>query len=356
MRIRVLLAFCLSLSASAAEPAPPDLYATPAKLPLKPPTLSPVLAPDSTRDSWPQQREALRQLWQKELGTWPDKKVPLLPKVLGRESLDGFTRTHMQYQLEEGIWTDGYLLEPTPSSTPKLPAVVVFHPTTTLQAKGVAGVAPEYTEDKQMGVHLVKRGYVVWCPRNYLFDDIDTGLKGTPHYTELTRRIQQQHPDWTGLMRMLWEGVRAADFVETLERVDPKRIGCIGHSLGAKVTLYAAAFDPRYRVAVFSEGGIGLGMSNWHDVWYLGKKIQAPDFPLDNHQVLALIAPRAFLLLGGDSADTDAAWAYINAARPAYKLFDADKNLAWWNHRLGHNYPPTVRAVAEDFLDKHLKQ
>ena len=40
----------------------------------------------------------------------------------------------------------------------------------------------------------------------------------------------------------------------------------------------AAAFDERYRAVVFSEGGIGLGFSNWDAVWYLGKKIRAPGF------------------------------------------------------------------------------
>jgi len=359
MRTVILAALSVVLSTSPArtgETTAPDLYAAPAKLPPNTPTLSAVATPETTRESWPQQREALRQLWQKELGSWPTQKAPLNAKTLGSETLDGFTRVHIQYQLEEGVWTDGYLLEPEPAGTLKLPAVVVFHPTTTLQAKGVAGVAPEYTEEKQMGVQLVKRGYMVWCPRNYLFDDIDTGLKGGAHYTELTKRIHQKHPDWSGLMRMLWEGVRSADFLESLPRVDSARIGCTGHSLGAKVTLFAAAFDTRYKAAVFSEGGIGLKMSNWHDIWYLDKKIQAPTFALDNHQVIALIAPRAFLLLGGDSADNDMCWAYIQAARPAYKLFDAEKNLAWWNHRLGHNYPPAARTVAEEFLDKHLKR
>lgn len=332
-----------------------DLYAAPAKTPTTLPNLTP-LPKDLTRENWPKHREELQKLWQKELGTWPATKAPLTTRFLEKESLPGFTRQYVQYQIEDGVWTDGYLLQPDPLPAGRLPAIAVFHPTTPLQAKGVAGVSPEYSEEKHQGVHLVQRGYIVWCPRNYLFDDVDTGLKGKPHYIELTQRIKQKHPDWTGLMRMTWEGVRSADFLESLPNVDAARIGCIGHSLGAKVALFSAAFDSRFKATVFSEGGIGLRMSNWNDVWYLGEKIRAPEFTLDNHQVMALIAPRAFLILAGESADTDVCWTYLQAAKPAYTLVDAEKNLAWWNHRKGHAYPPEARAVAEAFLDQHLKK
>ena len=88
------------------------------------------------------------------------------------------------------------------------------------------------------------------------------------------------------------------------------RIGAIGHSLGAKEALYLAAFDHRVRATVSSEGGIGLADSNWDAPWYLGEAIRRPGFALEHGQVLALAAPRAFLLIGGDSADGDASWPY----------------------------------------------
>jgi dienelactone hydrolase len=168
-------------------------------------------------------------------------------------------------------------------------------------------------------------------------------------------RVQQRHPNWTGMARMTWDGVRAVDFLESLPNVDKKRIGGFGHSLGAKEVLYAAAFDERYKAAVFSEGGIGLGFSNWEAVWYLGPRIKQPGFALENHQVLALIAPRPFLLLAGESADSDRSWAFIDAARPVYQLLGTPQNIGWLNHRKGHSYPPEARVAAEKFLDMYLK-
>ena len=38
---------------------------------------------------------------------------------------------------------------------------------------------------------------------------------------------------------------------------------------------------------------------------YLGKKIDLLDFHHENHEVLALVAPRAFLLLAGNAADDE---------------------------------------------------
>jgi hypothetical protein len=106
---------------------------------------------------------------------------------------------------------------------------------------------------------------------------------------------------------------------------------------------------------VSSEGGIGLRFSNWSDVWYLGQKINEPGFEREHHEVLSLIAPRAFLLLAGNSADNDNSGAFVEAVKPIYALFGSEQNLRFFNHGLGHSYPPKARAVAEDFLDLHLK-
>ena len=57
------------------------------------------------------------------------------------------------------------------------------------------------------------------------------------------------------------------------------------------------AFEPRYRVGVFNEGGIGLRMSNWTDPWYLTEKMKGHIPAFENHQVLALAAPRPVLML-----------------------------------------------------------
>jgi hypothetical protein len=59
--------------------------------------------------------------------------------------------------------------------------------------------------------------------------------------------------------------------------------------------------------------------------------------------LLALIAPRAFLIVGGESgpgaADGDRSWPLVNAALPVYLLFGDRPRLGLLNHRRGHEIP-----------------
>jgi len=350
-RIQLLSFLCAVPVAAFAQHVP--LQQPPVTLPADASQLTPLLSDAAgheirSRSAWKKQRKVIRREWLDFLGGLPAKKSPLEPKVLDAKHLDSFSRQHVQYQIEDGVLTDGYLLSPK-SAKGKLPAVVVFHPTTPIHAKGVAGLDTRYEAEKWQGVQLVQRGYVVWCPRNYINAD-------GADWAGNARRVREAHPNWTGMTRMVWDAIRAVDFVESLPMVDKKRIGCLGHSLGGKQALFAAAFDGRIKAAVSSEGGIGLKFSNWKAAWYLGPGIDRPGFELENHQVLALVAPRAFLLLAGDSADGDRSWVFIDAVMPVYGLLGAPEKLGWFNHHLGHRYAPEARKVAEEFLDRQLKK
>jgi hypothetical protein len=294
-----------------------------------------------------QRRAALRSEWQAFLGEFPKERAPLKAEVLATETLPEFTRQLVKYQVEDGVFTDAYVLTPR-NVTGKLPGVVVFHQTVKSQAQQAAGVDASVPE-LMHGVQLVKRGYVVICPRCFIFAD-------GAGYAEWVKRMQQLHPTWTGMARMTWDGIRATDYLESLPQVDRERIGCLGHSLGAKEVLYAAAFDERFKVAVFSEGGIGLTFSNWDAPWYLGPRIRQPGFAREHHELVALIAPRPFLLLAGNSADNDKSAAFTEAARPVYELLGAKDNVRLLNHRQGHRYPAEAQTAAEELLDRHLKR
>ncbi|MEO5802916.1 MAG: dienelactone hydrolase family protein [Verrucomicrobiota bacterium] len=362
MKIILLLFFAFSATqmAIAESGLTRKIQIAPAQIPKDSPKLKSLLKTSkgetiTTTEQWFKQREVLKRDWEKFMGEFPKQRAPLKTEFLAKEDLPEFTRQYVKYQIEEGVFEDGYLLTPK-NLKGKLPAIVVFHPTTPFQARGVAGLEPTYDAEKRQGVHLVQRGYVVWCPRNFIFDE---GTKAKPNadmWTANAKRIYEQHPNWSAMARMTFDAIRAADFVESLPNVDKSRIGCIGHSLGGKMALYAPAFDERYKASVSSEAGIGLKFSNWDAAWYLGSKIKDPKFILENDQVLSMVAPRAFLLLAGDSADSDKSWSFFEAAMPVYKLFGATENLGWFNHHQGHRYSPEAREMAESFLDAHLKK
>ena len=162
-----------------------DLQTPPLRQMTTAPRLSALLVdsqgePIASKRSWLKQRARLKERWRGVLGEFPKRKAPLKTEVLATEDLGDFRRQLVRYQVEDGLFTDGYLLTPraVPDREPsrlavhtnmpkglgnqnvpepreprragtargpgqgKLPAVVVFHPTTPLQAKGAAELAP----------------------------------------------------------------------------------------------------------------------------------------------------------------------------------------------------------------------
>lgn len=324
----------------------------PAKVPPTATRPAPLLFDDqhrpvTTAAAWQARRSELERRWLDFLGTIPRHQDPTPPAVLEEDRRDGVVRQLVRYESEPGLPVEAYLLrpiDPPGAAVSFRPGVVVLHSTIDYTIRQPAGL--EGPADKHIGLHLARRGHVAFCPRCYLWQYGD-GKRIEKAVDWLRRR----HPGVTGMAKMLHDARRAVDVLAALPGVDAKRLSAVGHSLGAKEALYLAAFDGRIRVAVSSEGGIGLGYSNWEAPWYLGDAIRRPGFPLDHGQVLALAAPRALLLIGGDSADGDASWPYIEAALPVWALLGAPDAVGLYNHRQGHAFPPASMTRTAEWVE-----
>jgi dienelactone hydrolase len=352
-------------------------------------TLPPLLTDASGRAietavAWQRRRKELARVWQTLLGPFPDR-VPLRPEVRTTTEAPDHTRLLLRYRNEKGVTNEAHLLLPK-DGREKHPGMVVLHQTTERTIDEPVGIAGR--EPMHVALHLVRRGYVCIVPRCFLW-----GYGGTTDLRAATERLLATPPWKTGMAKMVWDGMRALDLLETRTEVDRTRIGCIGHSLGGKTALYLGAFDARVAATVSCEGGVGLAFSNWHDPWYLGAQIKEPIFTRDHHEIIALIAPRPFLLIGGSftndaeeanprtesaiaarnrtasapsakGADGPQSWPYVAANLPVYRLLGAEarislqltgqghdfphagpereKSLAWLDHWLKHT-PPTPR-------------
>lgn len=300
----------------------------------------------ATKEAWPPKRSEIEKAWRDRLGPMPKPPKALAARTEQVEKCDGFTRELVSFVSAEGDRIRAYLLIPDGiKEGEKRPAIVVFHQTTTDTLKEPAGLGTNPT--LALGVHLVKRGYVVLCPECYIMKD------GGPRVQ--AEAVGKAWVGLTGLGKMVFDASRCLDYLESLPFVDAARIGCIGHSLGAKEVLFAMAFEPRYQAGVFNEGGVGLRMSNWTDPWYLTPKMKDHIPALENHQVLALCAPRPILILGGDGADGDASWPFVKAALPVYQLFGAGDRVGLINHQGKHTFPRPARQTAYRWLDHWLR-
>jgi dienelactone hydrolase len=328
-----------------------EVTTPPATIPTPKRPLSPLLLDErgqaiQTAEAWNKQRPAILDRWNKFLGPWTVSHMSSEFRIVKTETAGDVLRQRIEYEAEPGITVPAYLLRPANQQPDtKLPAIVALHPTTTETIEPIAGLSGP--EDKQTGLHLAQAGFVVICPVNFLWHDVDD-------YREAVAKFQARHPGSRGMSKMLWDAQRAVDILQSVKGVDPDRIGTFGHSLGAKEVLYLMAFDPRVKAGVFSEGGIAFDSTNWDTPWYLGEGIRDDKFPLDHHQVLALIAPRPLLILAGESgsgaADGDRSWPHVKAAQEVYSLFEGPMPLGVYNHREGHSISLKARERSIEWL------
>lgn len=303
--------------------------------------------PIQTLSAWQAKREALRRAWQSFLGSLglDAQHVPAL-QVLEEDRVGNVTRQRVGYEIEPGLRTEAYVLRPMKLDRPA-PGVAVFHSTVNHSILQPAGLGPD--PEKAFGLKLAQRGCVTFSPRNFLWPD-----NGRIAAEAETKNFQQRHPNTTGMAKMLFDSIIATNILSKLPGVDPQRLGAVGHSLGAKEVLYLAALDDRIRATVSSEGGIGTKFSNWDAPWYLGPRIKKPEFSHEHHELLAMVAPRAFLLIGGESADGDKGWPFIAAALPVYRLYGQTPRIGQYNHRRGHAVPPECEARIYEWLMTYL--
>jgi hypothetical protein len=158
----------------------------------------------------------------------------------------------------------------------------------------------------------------------------------------LMSKGQPRKPDdWGVLAAWSWGLSRTIDYLETDKAVDAKHLGVEGHSRWGKAALLAAAYDTRWAACYAScsgEGGAKLSRRNWGETldnvagtgeyyWMAGNFIKYGghwnDLPVDSHELMALVAPRALFITGGTLdrwADPHGEFLAAVAAGPVYRL------------------------------------
>jgi hypothetical protein len=363
LRRRQFLASCAATAAVAARlaVAAPDaddevpwlgeVQNPPDGLPANAPALPPLTADESGRpittlDAWIRKRRQVRDWWLDFLGAYPsDSGNPPELEVLAEDRVADVVRSLVRYEVEPGWPVEAYLLKPAHIDRP-CPAAVVLHSTVRHTIRQPAGV--EGKPEKAFGLKLAQRGFVTLCPRCFLWST-DLSIP----YRKHVERFHKAHPQSLGMAKMLYDAIVAVDILTGLPDVDSSRIGAVGHSLGAKEALYLAAFDERIRATVSSEGGVGTTFSNWDAPWYLSDEIRQDGFDHEHHELLGLVAPRAFLLIGGNSADGEKSWPFVEAAMPAYRLYGGAVRLGLYNHGQGHSVPPEAERRIYQWLETY---
>lgn len=198
-------------------------------------------------------------------------------------------------------------------------------------------------------------GFAILNPVSYQKDD-GSGL--TEGIIGLSNRGQPRKlDDWGVLKAWAWGAEQARHYFEVDKAVDAKQVGLVGHSRFGKAVLVTMAYENReFAVGYISSSGEGgaklyrhiygetipnlasASLYHWFDGNFLryAGPLNAGDLPVDNHELIALCAPRPMFIGGGsDEGDGYAnpsgdAWADPRgmflaevAAGPVYRLLGA---------------------------------
>lgn len=232
--------------------------------------------------------------------------------------------------------------------------------------RGSVGADPGQSSAYAPVSTIVKAGYAF---ASFKAGDIAPDNSGSYRnkMINLFYRADQPLPDNAGrtISAWAWGASRAMDYLQSDPDIDPTKVAVIGHSRGAKTALWAGARDPRFAAAISNDsgstgaklarrgdGGVGAqtvaGSNNsfphWYPPTYKAYNNRVRDLPVDQHELLALMAPRRVVIASATQdthSDPQGEFLAYLAAAPVYELYglgDTGLPSSTWQPRVGQGF------------------
>jgi hypothetical protein len=184
------------------------------------------------------------------------------------------------------------------------------------------------------------------------FDVIDVSPDDKVKFTEgILDQLYPEQLEMNNGMRGLgawgWGASRAIDYFEKDKSVDATKIISVGHSRGGKSSLWFGAQDERVAITVSNESGnsgAALSRRNFGETveritssipyWFCPNYRQYANnedkLPIDQHMLIALIAPRAVYVASAVEdlwSDPKGQYLGLKEAQPVFNLYGFETNL-----------------------------
>lgn len=315
-----------------------------------------------TREARNQYCAKIKELLLHDIGLVDPPTLDISVEILDTQKRDGYEEKKIRYETAPGESINAYLLFPE-NRKGNCPGMIVFHQTVEAGKEEAAGHTGRASI--HFGPELARRGYIVLAP-----DSICAGERITSSGAFDTRDFYQHYPTYSALGKMIQDGRRAIDILQSVPGVDPNRIGTIGHSLGAELSLFTAAFDERVQAAVASCGYAPMKADRHPDRWardhwfsYLPRlrvDFRAGRLPAwDFGDVIQLIAPRGYFNYQTTNDEIfpegDAAHGLVESLLPLWNGLGSERRLRTILEPGPHDISPSAKEAVYNWLDQLLK-
>src|ERR1051326_711260 len=299
--------------------------------------------------------QAVREKMIRMIHGLPDRN-PLEPATAGSFARDGYRVENVMFQSRPNFWVTGNLYIPAIGPGP-FPGII-----SPCGHYDDARMNPEY---QCAYIDLALAGFVVLA-----YDPVGQGER-RQYWNPTTKATEVGGPttehSMAGQLLLLmgedlthyrvWDGMRAIDYLLTRPEVDPKRIGCAGHSGGGTLTMFISAVDERVACAAVNEGGTGhrfpvraggngrLGPSDVEQNLF-----PAALYGVDSCDMLTAVAPRPLLCtVENFNPNFDSAAAHI---RRRYQQMGAEDKFAVAEATDPHSWTMKLRLANTDWFSR----
>lgn len=190
---------------------------------------------------------------------------------------------------------------------------------------------------------IIERGYTAaaFQVADVAPDSKDAWQHGAHKLFDLPQRSADA---WGTIAAWSWGASRVLDYLITDKDIDAGSVAVVGHSRGGKAALWAGAEDARFALVVSNDSGssgaalargkdgekiadINKGFPHWFAHNYKNFNGREDALPVDQHQLIALVAPRpAYIASASEDNWADPASELLAgvAASPVYKLWNRE--------------------------------
>ena len=203
----------------------------------------------SSLSEWQQRQKMLRETLLDIVGPFPEK-TPLNARIIRTIERDSLRVEHLVYESQPGFCVTSSLFIPGSLKKNRRAPVVIY-------CSGHAEDGYRGAVYQHVILNLVRKGFIVFA-----FDPVGQGERLEYYNPETGKSIvggpttEHSYPGTQAFITgssearyMIWDGIRAVDYLLTRKEVDPERIGITGRSGGGTQSAYIAALDERIYAA-----------------------------------------------------------------------------------------------------------